>query len=194
MSSTALRPTTPRTTTAPPSDDNTLAVECPTRPAPTTLVDRAAARATGLVDGLARVLTRHSITALRVALGLVFLGFGVLKFFPGVSPAEELAQRTIGELTLHHVGPGAALLLTALMETAIGLTLVTGKFLKSGLVLLAMALVGIMSPLVLFFDELFPAGGPTLTAQYVLKDIVLAAAAAVVGAAALGARLRLPRD
>ena len=77
------------------------------------------------------------------------------------------------------------------METFVGLTLVTGGFLRTGLVVLAGALVGIMSPLVLFFDELFPAGGPTLTAQYVLKDIVLACAAAVIGAAALGARLRL---
>ncbi|GIG23022.1 hypothetical protein Cch01nite_37460 [Cellulomonas chitinilytica] len=153
-----------------------------------------AARADDAVDVLARVLTRYSVTALRIALGLVFLGFGVLKFFPGVSPAAELAERTIGVLTLHHVGPGAALLLTAVMETVIGLTLVTGKFLRSGLVLLACALVGIMSPLVLFFGELFPAGGPTLTAQYVLKDVVLAAAAAVVGAVALGARLRLPQE
>jgi uncharacterized membrane protein YphA (DoxX/SURF4 family) len=190
MSSTALRPATRTTTSAPESADNALTVERPARAAAPTVADRAAAA----VDALAGVLTRHSVTALRVALGLVFLGFGVLKFFPGVSPAAELAQRTIGELTLHHVGPGPALLLTAIMETVIGLTLVTGKFLKSGLVLLAMALVGIMSPLVLFFDELFPAGGPTLTAQYVLKDVVLAAAAAVVGAAALGARLRLPRD
>lgn len=153
-----------------------------------------AARADAAVDALAGLLTRYSVTALRIALGLVFLGFGVLKFFPGVSPAAELAERTIGVLTLHHVGPSAALLLTAVMETVIGLTLVTGKFLKSGLVLLAFALVGIMSPLVLFFGELFPAGGPTLTAQYVLKDVVLAAAAAVIGAVALGARLRLPND
>lgn len=142
------------------------------------------------LDTLADVLARHSVTALRLALGLVFLGFGVLKFFPGVSPAEDLAQRTVGELTLHVVGPDAALLMTAVIETVIGLTLLTGRFLRAGLVLLAVALVGIMSPLVLFFGELFPAGGPTLTAQYVLKDLILAAAGAVVGAWSLGARLR----
>lgn len=153
-------------------------------PAPS-VVDRA-------VTGLAAVLTRYSITALRISLGLVFLGFGVLKFFPGMSPAAELAERTIGTLTFGLVGPTAALLLTAILETVIGLTLVTGLFLRTGLVVLAGAMVGIMSPLVLFFGELFPAGGPTLTGQYVLKDIVLVAAAAVVGAAALGARLRLP--
>ncbi|GEM_PF-210345 len=157
---------------------------------PSALVRRWRSRGERAVDTLAEILARYSITALRVALGLVFLGFGVLKFFPGVSPAEDLAQRTVGELTLHLVGPSAALLMTAVIETVIGLTLLTGRFLRTGLVLLAVALVGIMSPLVLFFDELFPAGGPTLTAQYVLKDVILAAAGAVVGAWALGARLR----
>jgi len=167
-------------------------------PVPSNTLARPAAPATSVVDravaGLATVLTRHSITALRISLGLVFLGFGLLKFFPGMSPAAELAERTIGALTLGHVGPTAALLLTAIMETVIGLTLVTGLFLRTGLVILAGALVGIMSPLVLFYGELFPAGGPTLTGQYVLKDIVLACAGAVVGAAALGARLRLPQE
>lgn len=36
---------------------------------------------------------------------------------------------------------------------------------------------------------MFPGGTPTLEAQYVLKDIVLAAAVLVIGATALGARL-----
>jgi len=172
------------TTTPANVPDNTFVPEPPAAPV-TGIVAR-------LLDGLAQVLTRYSITALRISLGLVFLGFGVLKFFPGMSPAAELAERTIGTLTFGLVGPTAALLLTAIMETVIGLTLVTGLFLRTGLVILAGALVGIMSPLVLFFGELFPAGGPTLTAQYVLKDLVLACAGAVIGAAALGARLRLP--
>ena len=154
----------------------------------------AADRTAVLLAPVAKFLAAHSITVLRVALGAVFLGFGVLKFFPGMSPAAELAERTIGALTLGHVGPTAALLLTAIMETVIGLTLVTGLFLRTGLVILAGALVGIMSPIVLFYGELFPAGGPTLTGQYVLKDVVLACAGAVVGAAALGARLRLPQE
>ncbi|WP_235523250.1 DoxX family protein [Cellulomonas sp. Root485] len=175
-------PTLKAATRHAPSPDNTFVHHASTTPS---VVDRA-------VAGLATVLARHSITALRISLGLVFLGFGVLKFFPGMSPAAELAERTIGTLTFGLVGPTAALLLTAIMETVIGLTLVTGLFLRTGLVILAGALVGIMSPLALFYGELFPAGGPTLTAQYVLKDIVLACAGAVIGAAALGARLRLP--
>jgi hypothetical protein len=41
-------------------------------------------------------MARHGITLLRVSLGVVFfLWFGVLKFFPGLSPAQSLAARTI---------------------------------------------------------------------------------------------------
>lgn len=135
---------------------------------------------------IANVLGRHSVDILRVSLGLVFLGFGVLKFFPGASPAEALVMRTIDTLTFGVIDGRNAVLLTALMECFIGLTLVSGKFLRTGLLVLGFSLVGIMSPLVLFFGDLFP-GTPTLEAQYVLKDIVLAAAGLVIAAKALAA-------
>jgi uncharacterized membrane protein YphA (DoxX/SURF4 family) len=131
-------------------------------------------------------LGRRSIDILRISLGLVFLAFGILKFFPGASPAEALVIRTIDTLTLGVINGQAALLLTAVMECFIGITLVTGKLLRTGLLVLGFSLVGIMSPLVLFFGDLFP-GTPTLEAQYVFKDIVLAAAGLVIAAKALAA-------
>lgn len=144
-----------------------------------------------IVDVMRGVLSRYSIDILRVSLGLIFLGFGSLKFIPNASPAEDIAERTIDTLTFGLIEGSSALLLTAAMEVFIGLTLVTGKLLKTGLVVLAGALVGIMSPLVLFFSDLFP-GWPTLEAQYVLKDIILASAGLVVGAKALGVRMVPP--
>lgn len=164
-------------------------------------LDRAAtdvtpSRSTGLsatvthaVGLLHRLLDRYSVGFLQISLGLVFLGFGALKFFPGLSPAEGIAAATIDRLTFGLVGGHTAVLLTAVLETFIGLTLVTGKLVRVGLVVLAGAFVGILSPLVLFTDELFP-HGPSLLGQYVLKDIVLVAAALVVAAGALGSRLR----
>ncbi len=138
---------------------------------------------------LARVLARWSVPALRVALGLVFLGFGALKFVPGASPAESIAARTVETLTFGLVGGATAVVVTAVLEVFIGLTLTTGKLLRLGLLVLAGAMVGIMSPIVLFADELF-GSGMTLLGQYVLKDVVLVTGAAVVAAVALGARLR----
>jgi uncharacterized membrane protein YphA (DoxX/SURF4 family) len=137
---------------------------------------------------LTRWLAKRSIDLLRVSLGVVFLGFGVLKFFPGASPAEALVARTVDTLSLGVVSGRGAVLLTAVAECFIGITLVSGKFLRAGLLVLAASLVGIMSPLVLFFGDMFP-GTPTLEAQYVFKDIVLATGGLVVAARALGARL-----
>jgi putative oxidoreductase len=148
-------------------------------------------RAEQVQQAIAQRLARHSIGVLRVSLGLVFLGFGALKFFPGASPAGELAVRTLETLSLGTLSGRFALLTTALAESFIGVTLITGKLLKVGLVVMGVSVIGIMSPLVLFFSDLFPGfpGAPTLEAQYVLKDIVLVAAALVVAARALGARL-----
>ena len=49
---------------------------------PSTDIARAEAQA-------ARWLAAHSVTLLRISLGLVFLGFGVLKFFPGHPPPKH---------------------------------------------------------------------------------------------------------
>jgi putative oxidoreductase len=148
-------------------------------------------RSSPLIDRAADLLARYSVDILRVSLGVVFLVFGALKFFPDASPAEPLVERTVDALTLGIVSGQAAVVLTAVAECVIGLTLVTGKLLRLGLVVLAGSLVGIMSPLVLFYTDLVP-DTPTLEAQYVFKDIVLVAAGLVVAAKALGASMVTP--
>lgn len=141
------------------------------------------------VTRLARWLAQHSITALRISLGLVIAGFGVLKFIPGASPAEGLVMKTTEALTFGLVSNTPAVIFTAVLETLLGVLLLTGRRLRLGLVVMAGWLVAIMAPVVLFPTELFPDGFPTLAAQYVLKDLILAAAWAVVAAHVLGARL-----
>ena len=158
----------------------TLALPRPT--AVTTLVDRYVAK-------LHSWLEAHSVSILRVNLGIVFLVFGALKYFPGYSPAAKIAAMTLDKLTLGIIHGHTAVIVTAITETVIGLTLVTGRFLRLGLLVLAGAMVGIMSPLALFTGDLFP-HGPSLMGQYVIKDIVLVAAGLVVATQALGSRMR----
>jgi putative oxidoreductase len=138
-----------------------------------------------------RWLARYSVDALRISLGLVFLAFGVLKFFPGLSPAQELAGRTVEILTFGLVPDQLAVPMVAMLETTIGLLLATGRWLRFGIALLIVAMAGILSPLVLLPDELFRGRiyAPTLEGQYVLKDVVLLSAAFVIAARALGARM-----
>ncbi|MDV6373213.1 DoxX family protein [Deinococcus arenicola] len=133
----------------------------------------------------------HGITLLRLALGVVFFWFGVQKFFPGVSVAQDLATNTISALTFGHMSPQVSLPLLATWECVIGIGLLSGRFLHLTLLLLFAQMVGTFMPLVLFPAETFKIVPwiPTLEGQYIIKNLVLLAAGLVVGATARGGRL-----
>lgn len=141
-------------------------------------------------------LIANSIAVLRVSVGFVFLAFGVLKFFPGVSPAQNLVEATTAILTFGLVPGGVALVFVAVLETVIGLCLVTGRAMSGAINLLAIQLVGILSPLVLMPGRLFagPHAAPTLEGQYVIKDVIIVGAALVIAATVGGGRLTSPAE
>jgi hypothetical protein len=58
-------------------------------------------------------LKRHSITLLRISMGAVMLGFGVLKYFPGVSPGKNHVRATTHLLTLGLVPDSIMMVLIA---------------------------------------------------------------------------------
>ncbi len=138
-------------------------------------------------------MVANSIAILRVSMGLVFFGFGLLKFFPGVSPIESLATRTTVILTLGIFSGHNAMDFVATLECIIGICFLTGRFLRVGVWLMLAQMIGAMSPVFLFFSELFPGPGhaPTLAAQYILKDIILVAAGMVIAATWTGARISI---
>jgi uncharacterized membrane protein YkgB len=129
-------------------------------------------------------LVRHSIKALRITVGAVFLGFGALKFFPGVSPAQDLSIKTIELLTFGLVPWRAGLVAIATLECFIGVCLLANRWMRLAVWLLAVEFVGILAPLVLLPGRLFsgPHDAPTLEGQYVLKDIILVAAGMAIAA------------
>jgi len=133
---------------------------------------------------LHRRLVQHSITALRISVGAVFLGFGILKFLPNISPAQDLAVRTTDLLTFGVVPGGVAIVAIATLESFIGICFLADRWMRLAVWLLALEFVGILSPIVLLSGRLFsgPHNAPTLEGQYVLKDIVLVAAGMVIAA------------
>jgi uncharacterized membrane protein YkgB len=136
-------------------------------------------------------MARHGVTFTRVALGVVFLWFGVIKLVPGWSPAADLATRTISVLTAGAVGPAISLPTLAIWETLIGLGLLTGLFLRCTLLLLFLQMPGTLLPLLFFPQETFIAfpHAPTLEGQYIIKNLVLVCAGIVVGATVRGGHL-----
>jgi uncharacterized membrane protein YphA (DoxX/SURF4 family) len=132
-----------------------------------------------------------AVPSLRIGMGLVFLWFGALKLFPGASPAADLAAQTIETVSLGLVTPAIAVPLLGAWEVAIGVGLLTGWFMRATLLLLALQMLGAMSPLILFPAETFGSSllMPTLEGQYIIKNVVLIAAAMVIGATVRGGRL-----
>jgi uncharacterized membrane protein YkgB len=125
------------------------------------------------------VMAPYSFCRLRVSIGVVFLWFGVLKYFPNLSPAEMLATSTLEALTFGAIGPRLAMMLLATFESAIGIILVTGWRIRAGLAMLLMHLVGTGLPLILFPRLAFAHApyAPTLEGQYILKNVVFFCAA-----------------
>jgi uncharacterized membrane protein YkgB len=136
-------------------------------------------------------MARHGVVLLRIALGVIFVWFGAIKFVPGWSPAADLAARTIERVSFGLVGPELGLPLLATWETLIGVGLLSGHYLRLTLLLLFVQMPGTMMPLVLFPEETFLAlpYSPTLEGQYIIKNVVLVSAAIVIGATVRGGRL-----
>lgn len=136
-------------------------------------------------------MARHGITLLRVSLGIVFFWFGVLKFFPDHSPAQNLAARTIDVLTFGMVPATVSIPMLALWECAIGIGLITNFFMRATLLLLFVQMMGTITPIFLFPGEVFTVlpYAPTLEGQYIIKNIVLVSAGIVIGATVRGGRV-----
>ena len=114
------------------------------------------------------------LSLIPLSIGLVYLWFGSLKFFAGVSPAENLAKDTIHNLTLGLLTPEMSILLLAVWETLIGVMLIFNIRYRLALNLALVHIVLTFSPFIFFPDLLWTDApfGLTLLGQYIIKNIV----------------------
>jgi len=133
-------------------------------------------------------MARYGLLLLRISLGIVFFWFGFLKFFPGLSPAQDLATRTIETLSFGLIRPEVSIYILAVWECLIGLGLLIGRYMRVTLLLLFVQMLGTVSPVLLFPAEVFTRipYAPTLEGQYIIKNLVLVSAALVLGATVRG--------
>lgn len=141
--------------------------------------------------GITRWMAQHGIKLLRISVGVIFFWFGVLKFFPDLSPAQQLAADTTNVLTFGKVPPAISLLVLAAWECAIGVGLMLGVFMRTVLLLLFVQMLGTISPVFIFPEKVFTRipYAPTIEGQYIIKNLVLISAALVIGATVRGGRL-----
>lgn len=141
--------------------------------------------------GITQWLATYGVRLMRIGLGIIFFWFGVLKFFPNLSPAQDLAIRTIDLLSFGMIPGVVSLWGLAAWECLIGIGLISGRFLRATLLLLMLQMLGTITPLVLFPAETFLRFpyAPTLEGQYIIKNIVLVTAGLVIGATVRGGRV-----
>ncbi|EGE42802.1 DUF417 domain-containing protein [Streptomyces sp. SID4928] len=172
------------------------AAEPPSRKAGFAHERAAPAGARAALQRLADHVSVHALALLRMTVGIVFLGFGVLKLFPSASPAEQLAVDAATKMTLGLVPETVLLLSLAALETAIGIGLIAGgRLLRPTLVAFFLHMGGVFSTLVLLPDAMWQphSPAPTMEGQYVVKNVVLVAVCLVVAADAWGSGSRKSR-
>jgi uncharacterized membrane protein YphA (DoxX/SURF4 family) len=131
------------------------------------------------------------ILLLRVSIGIIFLWYGLLKFFTGISPAESLAINTIDALSFGLLSPKFIIISLATLETLIGIGLLFNLFLRETLLLLYLQMIGTFTPVFLFPGEVFTEFpyALTLEGQYIFKNLVVVSAGIVIGATVRGGKL-----
>ncbi|MCU0356587.1 MAG: DoxX family protein [Cyclobacteriaceae bacterium] len=127
-------------------------------------------------------LTRHSFTLLRISIGIIYLWFGALKYFPNLSPADQLAKDTINLLTLGLIPPSLSIILLAIWETALGLVLILGIWQRLAFYVLMVHMFCTFIPLFFFADISFTnlPYAFTLVGQYIMKNLIIICAALVL--------------
>jgi len=125
-----------------------------------------------------RKIDVYSTILLRISLAIVYIWFGALKVFE-TSPAEELVRKTV-----YWLEPSIFVPVLGIVEMSIGLGLLIKKWTPITLLLLLLHMFVTFFPIVIvpkicFDTTLFC---PTLTGQYIVKNLVLIAAAlAIIG-------------
>ena len=119
---------------------------------------------------------------LSVTIGIVYLWFGALKFFPHLSPAEDLAKNTINVITFELIPSQISILLLAVWETLLGIMFISNCCRKVAVWGALLHMVGTFTPLIFFPEASFTINflSFTLLGQYIVKNLIIVGALWVI--------------
>ena len=122
------------------------------------------------------------INILQASIGIVYIWFGFLKFFPSLSPAEDLANQTIQLLTFGLLSKQTSLFLLAVWEVGVGLLLMLRLYYRFVFWAVFVHMACTFTPLILLPQLSFTniPYGLTLVGQYIIKNIVIVSALFVI--------------
>ena len=117
----------------------------------------------------------NKIRLLSISIALIYFWFGVLKFFPELSPAETIATQTIGTITFHLIPSNLSYGILAFIEISIGLGLILFPRKKAVIWAALVHMICTFVPLFAFPELSFtkPPYGFTILGQYIMKNIII---------------------
>jgi len=112
---------------------------------------------------------------MRISIGVVYVWFGMLKFFPALSPAELLAERAIEMAFFNLVEGHVYILFLAGWEVMLGVAFLLNYKLKLMIPVMFGHMLCTIMPAFTAPEEVFNffPYGLTLTGQYVVKNLIL---------------------
>lgn len=115
---------------------------------------------------------------LAISIGIVYLWFGLLKFFPHLSPAEDLAKDTIERITFGFLPSQVSIILLAILEVGIGMLFLLNIYRRETIILASFHMLCTFFPLFLFIDRSFSIAPFifTLLGQYIVKNLIIVSA------------------
>lgn len=119
---------------------------------------------------------------LSLSIGIAYLWFGILKFFPEISPAEDVAGETISLLTFHLIPNNVSVFILAVWETVLGVFLILNLRYRIVILLAITHIIFTFTPLFLMSESCFNRHfyALSLLGQYILKNLIILSALVVL--------------
>jgi uncharacterized membrane protein YphA (DoxX/SURF4 family) len=122
-------------------------------------------------------MNSKSITfkSISISIGIVYFAFGILKFFPSLSPAEQLAEQTINKITFGLISGKIALISLAIMETIIGIAFIFQIKKKVVIQFALFHMICTFLPFIFFPELTFNSSSTSfsIVGQYIVKNIII---------------------
>lgn len=117
----------------------------------------------------------NKVRLLSVSIALIYFWFGILKFFPDLSPAESIAIKTIDVITFQLISPQASYIILAILEISIGVGLLLFPRKKIVVWTAIIHMLCTFVPLFAFPELSFTKApyGFTILGQYIMKNIII---------------------
>ena len=120
-------------------------------------------------------LRKYRLRLLTASYGIIYLWFGIPKFFAGVSPAEELAKATIDKITFGLFPVHVSYIILACWEVIIGCLMMLNIRNRYVIAAMSIHLACTFLPLVLLHEMCYGKEGfvLSLVGQYIVKNLIL---------------------